>query len=58
MRFANDTACEKNANAVDALLCGDGQKECIFHSYSEWICGDGVALGDCFHGDELNCCVA
>lgn len=28
VRFGYDTACE-NANAIDALLCCDGQKKCI-----------------------------
>lgn len=60
VRFASDTACQ-DASAIDALLCCDGPKKIKkkhFHSYCEWVCGDGVALGDCCHGDKHNCCVA
>lgn len=30
----------------------------LFHSYSERVRGDEVALGGCCHGDDLNHCVA
>lgn len=63
-RLAHGTAC-KNADAKDALLCRDGKKKnkikipiMLFHSYSERVRGDEVALGGCCHGDDLNHCVA
>ncbi len=56
VRFAYDTACQ-NASAIDALLCGDGKKKCISIVTLNGSVGMGFALGDCCHGDELNCCL-
>lgn len=42
----------KNANAINALLCCDGQKKCI-----SIVTLNGSALGDCCHGDKLLRCL-
>lgn len=34
----------EDASATDALLRCYGPKRCIFHSYSEWVCGDEAVL--------------
>lgn len=51
VRSAYDTACQI-ANAIDVSL--RWPKRTHFHSYSE----HEVALGDGYHGNKLNCCVA
>ncbi len=50
-------------HCMQKMLCHRGitvqrwAKEMHFHSYSERVCGDEIALGDCCHGDKLLRCL-